>query len=99
MLLNLSILIHTMGTIKVLIMVDSFPRQGGHGCFPPMQVHDDEMGVTASLQCSKLRCEGSVPHSSPVPLTFQKDLQVDLAMATMAVRRVGDVAVVGAFVF
>lgn len=37
--------------------------------------------------------------SSPVPLTFQKDLQVDLAMATVAVRWVGDVAVVDTFIF
>lgn len=37
--------------------------------------------------------------SSPVPLTFQKDLQVDLAVATVAVRWVGDVAVVDAFIF
>ena len=32
----------------------------------------------------------------PQPLTFHEDLQIDLAVAAVAVRRVHDVAVVGA---
>ena len=34
----------------------------------------------------------------PQPLTFHEDLQIDLAVAAVAVRRVHDVAVVGALV-
>lgn len=58
------------------------------------------MSSTSALEVprAKLWRRVSVSNGSPVTLTFQKDLQVDLAVATMAVRRVGDIAVVNAFV-
>lgn len=60
-----------MGTVKVLIVIDSFSQERRHGCLPPVQAAEDEMGVTASLKCPELICEeGSGSHSSPVTLTF-----------------------------
>lgn len=53
-----------------------------------------------SNSVGRVRCPYSslAPHSAHLPLTFHEDLQVDLAMATVAVRWVHDVAVVEALI-